>query len=63
MMPGVAAQPLIRRFGGGIDPADILADLDFLAATYAVHGASAAAADVVDKPARVGVSGLEILDK
>ncbi|TGQ95428.1 hypothetical protein EN851_07880 [Mesorhizobium sp. M8A.F.Ca.ET.208.01.1.1] len=62
MMPGIAAQPLVRRFGGGIDPADILADLDFLAETYAIHGASAVAADFIDKPGRVGASGLEILD-
>ncbi|TGQ69508.1 hypothetical protein EN829_015090 [Mesorhizobium sp. M00.F.Ca.ET.186.01.1.1] len=62
MMPGVAAQPLRRQFAGGVDPADILADLDFLAETYAVHGATAVAADVIDKPARVGGSGLEILD-
>ncbi|TPI30017.1 hypothetical protein FJW08_15145 [Mesorhizobium sp. B3-2-1] len=48
--------------GGGIDPADILDDLGFIAGTYMVHGAAAAAADVVDKPARIGASGLQILD-
>jgi len=62
MMPGVAAQPLRRQFSGGIDPSDVLAEIDFVAGTYAVHGVSVTAADIIDKPERIGASGLEILD-
>ncbi|MER9356175.1 hypothetical protein NKI61_23230 [Mesorhizobium sp. M0514] len=44
-----------------IDPAvGALDALDFLAETYTVHGSTAAAVDVIDKPERVGASGLEI---
>jgi hypothetical protein len=49
--------------GGGPGPVgDPLASLNFLTEVYTVHGATVTAADVIDKPARVGASGLEILD-
>ncbi|MER9449328.1 hypothetical protein [Mesorhizobium sp. M0254] len=44
-----------------IDPAvGALDALDFMAETYTVRGSTAAAVDVIDKPERVGASGLEI---
>lgn len=37
--------------------------IDFVNHTYTIDGVSYTAADIVDKPARVGVDGLEILDE
>ncbi|MER8923433.1 hypothetical protein [Mesorhizobium sp. M0802] len=46
-----------------IDPAvDALVVLDFLAETYTRLGETVMLADIIDKPERVGASGLEILD-
>lgn len=42
------------------EPADALVALKFLTEAYTVHGSTVTAADVIDKPDRVGASGLEI---
>lgn len=60
MMPGVAAQPLGRSSGGG--GIGNSWSLDFLNEVYTKNGVLVLLADIVDKPGRVGASGLEILD-
>jgi hypothetical protein len=60
MMPGVAAQPLGRVSGsGGIGNSW---SLDFINEVYTRNGTPITLADIIDKPERVGVNGLEILD-
>ncbi len=59
MMPGVAAQPLRRVSGsGGISNGW---SLDFINEVYTKNGSPVTLADIIDKPERVGVNGLEIL--
>ncbi|RUU10765.1 hypothetical protein EOD10_20355 [Mesorhizobium sp. M7A.T.Ca.TU.009.01.3.2] len=59
MMPGVAAQPLGGR---SVFSPTVLADADYIGGIYEIAGLPVAAADIIDKPARIGASGLEILD-
>ncbi|MER9937403.1 hypothetical protein [Mesorhizobium sp. M0088] len=59
MMPGVAAQPL---GGSSVFSPTVLADADFMNEIYSVDGGTVLASDIIDKPARVGASGLEILN-
>lgn len=59
MMPGVAAQPLGGR---SVFSPTVLAQANYVEGIYEIAGSSAAAADIIDKPARIGGSGLEILD-
>jgi hypothetical protein len=47
---------------GFVPPTGFDWSLDFLSETYIDNGSSVAIADIIDKPARVGASGLEILD-
>ena len=61
MMPGVAAQPL-RRISGGGGGITSAWSLDLLNEVYTRNGSPVALADIIDKPERVGASGLEILD-
>lgn len=62
MMTGVAAQPLRRQFSGGGGGIDNSWSLDFLNEVYMLNGSPVLLTDVIDKPERVGTSGLEILD-
>jgi hypothetical protein len=59
MMPGVAAQPLGGR---SVFSPTVLADADYINGIYELAGSSVAAAAIIDKPGRIGGSGLEILD-
>ncbi|ESY82449.1 hypothetical protein X740_04430 [Mesorhizobium sp. LNHC221B00] len=59
MMPGVAAQPLGGR---SVFSPTVLADADYINEVYELAGSPVAAASIIDKPARIGVSGLEILN-
>ncbi|MES0071945.1 hypothetical protein [Mesorhizobium sp. M0058] len=55
--------PFILATGGGPPPVGIGTwSLDFLNEVYTKDAGTVAIADIVDKPARVGASGLEILD-
>lgn len=62
MMPGVAAQPLGRSSSGGGGGIDNSWSLDFLNEVYTKNGSTVVLADIIDKPERVGASGLEVLD-
>ncbi|WP_027037870.1 hypothetical protein [Mesorhizobium ciceri] len=59
MMPGVAAQPLGGR---SVFSPTVLADADYIGGVYELAGSPLAASDIIDKPGRIGASGLEILD-
>ncbi|TIL34328.1 hypothetical protein [Mesorhizobium sp.] len=59
MMLGVLAA---RPPSSGTGPGTTLATLDFMNEVYVVNGVTLTAADVIDKPERVGAGGLEILD-
>ncbi|MER9355573.1 hypothetical protein NKI61_20085 [Mesorhizobium sp. M0514] len=62
MMPGVAAQPLRRSSSGGGGGITNSWSLDFINEVYTLNGSPVTLADIIDKPERVGASGLEILD-
>jgi hypothetical protein len=47
---------------GFVPPTGFDWSLDFLGEVYTNNGSSVAIADIIDKPGRVGASGLEILD-
>lgn len=59
MMLGTLATAGLKRSGGLSGP---IASIDFVAGSYTVNGITKTAADIIDKPARVGASGLQILD-
>jgi hypothetical protein len=60
MMPGVAAQPLPHQptGGGGITNTW---SLNFLTETCTLNGSPVTLSTIIDKPERVGASGLEVL--
>ncbi|WP_217577312.1 hypothetical protein [Mesorhizobium sp. GbtcB19] len=62
MIPGVAAQPLGRRTSDSGPAITNSWSLNFLTGTYLKNGSPVALSDICDKPERVGVNGLEILD-
>lgn len=61
MMPGVAAQPLGRHSSGGGGITNSWS-FNFLDEVYTKNASPVVLADQIDKPERVGASGLEILD-